>query len=234
MSTAVIVSDQYTGDVSPDPDRPEDSPVRAQRRRLAGVDVVKMSVGPMDNNVYVITDRNSGASLLIDAANDADEIMTLLRELGTTPDQIVTTHGHYDHWQALAEISNTTSAVTAIGAADAPDVPVPAQRLLNDGDTVVVGSLTLDVIGIVGHTKGSVALAFTDGDGRVHLFTGDSLFPGGVGKTWQPGDFEILLDEVSTKLFDRYDDAVVYPGHGKDTTLGTERPNLPEWRERGW
>ncbi|MET0448332.1 MAG: MBL fold metallo-hydrolase, partial [Aeromicrobium sp.] len=98
-----------------------------------------------------------------------------------------------------------------------------------------VGSCELEVIELVGHTPGSIALAYDDPDGIVHLFTGDSLFPGGVGKTWSPEDFVTLVDEVETKIFDRFpDDTRIYPGHGHDTTLGAERPHLAEWRERGW
>ncbi|MFT3662131.1 MAG: MBL fold metallo-hydrolase [Gordonia sp. (in: high G+C Gram-positive bacteria)] len=232
MSIEVGISDEYTGDVSPAEDH---HGVHAQRRTLDDATIVKMSVGPMDNNVYVVTDTATGRRLLIDAANDPDSILALLDALPGELTQIVTTHGHADHWQALEAVDAATRVPTAAGAADAPELPVAPDRLLHDGDTLSVGDLTLDVIHLVGHTPGSVALALTEAGGRVHLFTGDSLFPGGVGKTWQPGDFEILLGDVETKLFGRYgDDTVVYPGHGKDTTLGAERPHLPAWRERGW
>lgn len=232
MSIDVQISDQYTGDVTPDPDH---HGVQAQRRTAGEATIVKMSVGPMDNNVYVVTDTASGASLLIDAANDPESILALLDRLPGEVTGIVTTHGHFDHWQGLETVQHATGVPTAAGAADAPELPIAPDRLLADGDTVEVGALRLDVIHLVGHTPGSVALALTEPEGRVHLFTGDSLFPGGVGKTWQPGDFEVLLDQVETKLFGRYgDDTVVYPGHGKDTSLGAERPHLAQWRERGW
>ena len=114
-------------------------------------------------------------------------------------------------------------------------------RLLDDGDEITVGNLTLSAIHLTGHTEGSIALALRDasndaaGPLSVQLVTGDCLFPGGVGKTWQPGDFERLLGDVTTKLFDVYpDDTAVYPGHGSDTTLGDERPKLLEWEARGW
>ncbi|GAA4747641.1 MBL fold metallo-hydrolase [Gordonia alkaliphila] len=232
MSIQVSISDDYTGDTTPSADHHD---VCAQRRTLDNATIVKMSVGPMDNNVYVVTDAATGATLLIDAANDAASILALLSALDADLRQIVTTHGHFDHWQALEEVDRVRQVPTAAGESDAPELPVTPDRLLVDGDTVTVGDLTLDVIGLVGHTPGSVALALTEDSGRVHLFTGDSLFPGGVGKTWQPGDFEVLLNDVETKLFGRYgDDTVVYPGHGSDTTLGVERPALPEWRARGW
>ena len=232
MSIPVKISDEYTGDVTPDPDH---HGVSAQRRILDNATIIKASVGPMDNNVYLIADATTGQTLLIDAANDPDSILALIDALPGEVTRIVTTHSHPDHWQALVDVERALSAPTAAGELDAAELPVEPDIMLNDGDTLTVGGLTFDVIGLQGHTDGSVALALTENTGRVHLFTGDSLFPGGVGKTWEPGDFEILLEQVTARLFDRYgDDTVVYPGHGKDTSLGTERPHLQEWRERGW
>jgi glyoxylase-like metal-dependent hydrolase (beta-lactamase superfamily II) len=104
-----------------------------------------------------------------------------------------------------------------------------------DGDEVTIGDGQLEVIGLVGHTPGSIALAFTGSDGVVHLFSGDSLFPGGPGKTSSPADFASLMTDLETKVFGRFDDrTVVHPGHGDGTTLGAERPHLAEWRARGW
>ncbi|MED5801718.1 MBL fold metallo-hydrolase [Gordonia sp. Z-3] len=222
----VSISDSYSGDLSESP-----SP---QRRNLSSASIVKMSVGPMDNNVYIITCSATGKQLVIDAANDADRILAVVDGLPGTPELIFTTHQHPDHWQALAEVAARLGVPTATGRLDADPLPVTPDRLIDDGDTISVGDLTLEAIHLVGHTPGSIALALRDGD-VVHLFTGDCLFPGGVGKTWQPGDFETLLADVSAKVFDRYPDStVVYPGHGTDTTLGAERPALAEWRERGW
>ncbi|MBE7193784.1 MAG: MBL fold metallo-hydrolase [Gordonia polyisoprenivorans] len=226
-SNDLAISDDYTGDLS------ESGP---QRRTLSHATITKMSVGPMDNNTYIITSKSSGEQLIIDAANDGDDILAVLRELGGSPTLIFTTHQHFDHWQALEQVATATGAPTAAGRLDADELPVRPDTLVDDGDQLTVGDLTFTAIHLVGHTPGSIALALTDpADGVVHLFTGDSLFPGGVGKTWQPGDFDTLIDDVSTKVFDRFPDStVVYPGHGKDTTLGAERPALPEWRERGW
>ncbi|MDL9938195.1 MBL fold metallo-hydrolase [Gordonia sp. ABSL1-1] len=224
--SASLLTDDYTGDLS------ESS--TPQRRTLDAATIVKLSVGPMDNNVYVVTSRATGDQLVIDAANDAEEILTVLDALPGAPKLIFTTHRHFDHWQALEKVSAELGVPTAAGRLDAEELPVTPDRLVDDGDVITIGDLDFVAIHLVGHTPGSIALALTDGD-VVHLFTGDSLFPGGVGKTWQPGDFETLLDDVSTKIFDRFaDSTVVYPGHGKDTTVGTERPALPEWRERGW
>lgn len=222
-----VVNDTYTGHLESG---------TAARRTLPGATVIKASVGPMDNNAYLITCSRTGETLLIDAANDADVLIDLIKQ--NTPDLalIVTSHQHFDHWQALSAVVDATGAPTAAHSLDAEPLPVTPSRILADGDTIEVGDLTFDVIHLQGHTEGSVALALRGADGDVtHLFTGDCLFPGGVGKTWQEGDFERLLGDVSTKVFDRYPDStVIYPGHGDDTTLGTERPHLEEWRARGW
>ena len=139
--------------------------------------------------------------------------------------------------RALEAVAEATGAPTAALQLDAEPLPVRPDRFLAGGDVIVIGKLTFDVIHLRGHTPGSVALALRpDGDRKaVQLFTGDCLFPGGVGKTWEPGGFEELLGDVNSQLFGVYgDDTVVYPGHGDDTTLGDERPHIEEWRERGW
>jgi glyoxylase-like metal-dependent hydrolase (beta-lactamase superfamily II) len=215
----------YTGDV-----------VRGgppQVRQLDALTISKVSVGRMDNNAYLLECRRSGERLLIDAADDAATLLALLGDGGLA--RVVTTHRHADHWQALADVQARTGARTAAGRDDADAIPVPSDDLLDDGDTVQVGEVALEVISLVGHTPGSVALRYNDPDGHPHLFTGDSLFPGGVGKTSGPDAFGSLIDDVEHKLFDRLpDETWFYPGHGKDSTLGVERPALPEWRARGW
>lgn len=223
--TALV--ENYTGHLDPG---------TAARRTLPAATIVKASVGPMDNNAYLISCSATGKTLLIDAANDADNLVELIREHAPDIALIVTSHQHYDHWQALVAVTEATGAPTAVHALDAEPLPVTPDRILADGDTVTIGELTFDVIHLQGHTEGSVALALKGADGEVtHLFTGDCLFPGGVGKTWKDGDFDRLLGDVSSKVFDVYPDStVVYPGHGDDTTLGAERPHLAEWRQRGW
>ncbi len=223
-----VIADTYTGHVEPG---------SGARRDLPGATIVKVSVGPMDNNAYLITCSATGETLLIDAANDADTLLEVIGEHAPKVSLIVTSHQHFDHWQALEAVAKATGAPTAAHELDTEPLPVAPDRTLADGDTVTVGNLEFAVIHLRGHTPGSVALALTgDAVGGVpQLFSGDCLFPGGVGKTWQPGDFERLLDDVSTRVFDVYPDStVVYPGHGDDTTLGAERPQLGEWRERGW
>ena len=202
-------------------------------RELADLTITKVSVGPMDNNAYLLECRRTGELCWVDAANDAS---TLLDLVGDRPlARVVTTHQHRDHWQALAEVVSATGAQTAAGRDDVAGIPVPTDEPLTDGDSVSIGDVRLQVIHLVGHTPGSVALLYEDPAGHPHLFTGDSLFPGGVGKTSGPAAFGSLIDDVEQKVFGRLpDETWFYPGHGNDSTLGTERPALPEWRSRGW
>jgi glyoxylase-like metal-dependent hydrolase (beta-lactamase superfamily II) len=185
----------------------------------------------MDNNAYLLSAGSE--QLLIDAANDAPALLGLVGDAGLKT--VVTTHQHPDHWLALGEVVKATGAESLVHAADAGPLPV-VTRTLGDGDTVEVGGHTLEVIHVVGHTPGSVVLAYQEPDGgRVHLFTGDSLFPGGHGKTIRPEDHQQIMDDLEAKVFDRFpDDTWFYPGHGNDSTLGAERPHLAEWRDRGW
>jgi glyoxylase-like metal-dependent hydrolase (beta-lactamase superfamily II) len=204
-------------------------------RELDAVTIRKASVGTLDNNAYLLTCRATGAQLLIDAADDARRLRELVEEGTGDLDVIVTTHQHWDHHRALVEMTEWTSAATAAGAEDADAIPVPPNVQLGDGDAVRVGEVELQVIALRGHTPGSIALLYTDTSGHPHLFTGDSLFPGGPGKTTSPQDFTSLMGDLETRVFDVLpDDTWVYPGHGRDTTLGAERPHLGEWRSRGW
>jgi glyoxylase-like metal-dependent hydrolase (beta-lactamase superfamily II) len=200
-------------------------------RELTDLIVTKVAVGPMDTNAYLLECRDTGESLLVDAADDADTLLGLT----PLPRTVVTTHRHPDHWQALAAVVAATGAVTVAGAPDAHGLPVPVDNPVWTGDTLTVGAVGLEVVGLAGHTPGSIALLYDDPHGAPHLWTGDSLFPGGVGRTWSPADFERLLGDVTEKIFDRLpDETWVYPGHGDDTWLGRERPHLAEWRARGW
>ncbi len=205
----------------------------ADVHELSHLLISKLAVGPYDNNCYLLRCQETGTQVLVDAAAEPDRIMDLIGPDGVS--LIVTTHRHPDHWQALAEVVARTGAPTAAHALDAPGIPVPTDRLLLDGDSIEVGTCSLEAIHLVGHTPGSIALLYDDPAGQPHLITGDCLFPGGVGKTHDPADFDSLLTGVVTKVFDRLpDETWVYPGHGWDTTLGAERPALPEWRDRGW
>lgn len=205
-------------------------------RELPALAITKLSVGPADNNAYLLRCRRTGEQLLIDAASEPDRLLNLAGDAGLAT--VVTTHRHRDHWGALAEVVAATGAASLAHAADAQPLPAVTGTIA-EGETVRVGACELEVIHLVGHTPGSVALLYSDPsdpDGHPHLFTGDSLFPGGVGNTWRdPERFASLIDDVEHKLFDRLpDDTWFYPGHGNDSTLGAERLSLPQWRARGW
>jgi glyoxylase-like metal-dependent hydrolase (beta-lactamase superfamily II) len=221
----------YTGEVSPggDPDS-----------RTAGpLEITKLAVDPeMHNNCYLLRCTDTGDQVLIDAADEPERLLELIGGAGLTT--VVTTHQHWDHHRGLAAVVESTGATVVAGAPDADAITeqtgVAVDRAVEDGDTVEVGTCTLRVIRVTGHTPGSICLVYDDPSGHPHLFTGDCLFPGGVGNT--QGDaarFTTLIDDVSTKIFGTLpDDTWFYPGHGNDSTLGVERPHVDEWRERGW
>ena len=209
----------------------------ADTRELPGLSITKVAVGPMDNNAYLLRDTQTGELALIDAANEAE---TLLAVIGDTPlATIITTHQHWDHHAALRQVQQATGAATVAHPEDAPGLPIPVTRPVQHGDTVSVGNASLSVIHLRGHTPGSIALLY-DGNGELaaepHLFTGDSLFPGGPGNTDRdPQRFGSLMDDLEERIFAGLPDGTwVYPGHGSDTTLGAERPQLAEWRARGY
>lgn len=205
----------------------------ADERELPALSITKLAVGPMQNNAYLLRCRSTGEGLLIDAAAEAGR---LLEMVGDVPlPTVVTTHLHPDHWQALREVVDATGARTVAHPIDAGGLPVAVDETVEHGDTVPVGACGLSVLHLRGHTPGSIALRYDDPDGVTHLFTGDSLFPGGPGRTTSATDFASLMDDLQARVFGELgDDTWFYPGHGNDSTLGTERPSIPEWRARGW
>lgn len=221
----------YTGEVTPGgaPDV----------RELGSLTITKLAVDEkMSNNCYLLRCTSTGDQVLIDAADGADSLLPLIGAAGL--DAVVTTHQHWDHHRALAAVRETTGATVVAGEPDADAITeqtgVAVDRRVGDGDTVAVGDCTLEVIRITGHTPGSICLLYRDPSGHPHLFTGDSLFPGGVGNTFGDADaFASLIDDVETKLFGTLpDDTWFYPGHGNDSTLGAERGSIPEWLARRW
>lgn len=191
-----------------------------------------ISVSSMDNNVYLLASEGQG--LLIDAADDAPAILNMAQQAGVDITAVLTTHRHYDHHQALKEVLEATGAKHYTSFLDAPAVPAPADVELNDGDVIEFAGNRLPVRILRGHTPGGVFVA-AEIDGTANLFVGDSLFPGGLGKTESEGEFVRLFNDVKQRVFDRYpDDTIVRPGHGDATTLGEERPKLDEWWERRW
>ena len=212
----------YTGEVTPG------GP--AATRDLPALTITKLSVGPMDNNAYLLRCKETGEAVLIDAANEPDRLLALIDDAPLS--KVVTTHQHPDHWQGLSAMVSATGAESIAHPADAPNIPVVTSTV-DDGGTVSVGACTLEVIHLVGHTPGSIALLYRDAGG--HLFTGDSLFPGGPGRTTSPEEFKSLMDDLEEKIFGKLPDEIwFYPGHGKDSSLGAERGSIPEWRARGW
>ena len=191
-----------------------------------------ISVSEMDNNCYLLTSGNEG--LLIDAADDAPAILAMAEKAGVKITKVLTTHRHWDHVRALEEVLAATGAKHYAAFLESPALPAPVDVELQHDDTIEFGGRNHDVIILRGHTPGGAALA-VNLDGVPQLFVGDSLFPGGVGKTNSEGDFVRLYKDVTERLFDIYpDEAVVWPGHGKATTLGNERPQLGSWWDRRW
>ncbi len=210
-------------------------------RELAHLTITKVAVDPqMSNNCYLLHCRDTGEQVLIDAADESATLLPLIGDAGLTT--VVTTHQHWDHHRALADVvaghrrgGRRRRSPTPPPITEQTGVPVdPAGR--RTATRSPSATCTLEVIALAGHTPGSIALLYDDPSGHPHLFTGDSLFPGGVGNTF--GDdaaFAQLIDEVETKVFGRLpDDTWFYPGHGDDSTLGDERASLAEWRARGW
>ncbi len=221
----------YTGHVTPG--SPPDV------RELSVLTITKVAVDPeMSNNCYLLRCTRTGEQVLVDAAAEPGRLLGLVGDAGLTT--VVTTHQHWDHHRALADVVAATGAEVVAGAPDADAITeqpgVEVTRRVGDGDIVAVGVCRLEVIAIAGHTPGSIVLRYSDPEGHDHLFTGDSLFPGGVGATF--GDaaaFIQLIGDVETKIFGVLDDDTwFYPGHGDDGRLGDERPHLGEWRARGW
>jgi glyoxylase-like metal-dependent hydrolase (beta-lactamase superfamily II) len=222
---------EYDGEVSPGGD--------AQRRTAGSLEITKVAVDEqMSNNCYLLRCLDTGEQVLIDAAADAPRLLELIGDGGLTA--VVTTHQHWDHHRALAEVVQATGATVIAGERDADAITeqtgVTVDQRVGEGDRIPVGTCSLTVIPVAGHTPGSICLVHDDGTGRPHLFTGDSLFPGGVGNTQGDSErFHQLIGDVSERIFGTLpDETWFYPGHGNDSTLGVERPHLDEWRARGW
>lgn len=203
------------------------------RRQDGPLEVRKRSVGELDNNVYAIVCSATGKALVIDAADRADLVRDLVAGLDVVA--VVQTHGHWDHIRAWPELADEDGWVVWGHEGDCELFPRPADRWLKDGEELAVGELTVRTLHTPGHTDGAMQF-LVEGDERPHLFSGDSLFPGGPGNTWNDAEaFDRLMTGLERRIFGQLDDATwVYPGHGQDTTLGAERPHIGEWRARGW
>ena len=188
----------------------------------------KREVGTMGNNCYVLIDPDTQEALVIDAAWEPDKILDEVK--GLKVQRILTTHGHHDHHDALDPVRQQLGVPGGIGTADASLLKTPPDFTVEDGETFRFGKFEVKAIHTPGHTPGSTCFLIGN-----HLFTGDTLFPGGPGNTRKdPVRFAEIIQSIRTRLFSLPEDTVVYPGHGVDTTIGTEKPHLQEWIDRGW
>jgi glyoxylase-like metal-dependent hydrolase (beta-lactamase superfamily II) len=215
----------YTGHVEPDGEW--------QERTDGKVRIRKLSVGEMDNNVYVVSCTATGRALLVDAADRPERLREALADV--EPVAVAQTHGHFDHVRAWEALADDPGLEVWGHPGDADMFPTSLDRELAHGEVLEVGEVRVEVLHVPGHTPGSL-LSLVDGDERPHLLSGDTLFPGGAGNTFgNPDHFQQIMDGLEREVFGRLpDETWVYPGHGDDTTLGEERPKLGEWRERGW
>ena len=226
-------NEDYTGDVVPG----GDPAVRA----LGCLTLTKVAVDPeMSNNCYLLHCSETDELVLIDAAAEPERLLELIGDRSLT--SIVTTHQHWDHHRGLAAVKAAhPDAIVVAGEPDADAITeqtgVQVERRVGAGDKVAVGTCDLHVVPIAGHTPGSIVLLLDDRavSPAPHLFTGDSLFPGGPGRVTSPEDFNTLMNDLEARIFGVLPDQTwFYPGHGNDSTLGVERPHVEEWRERGW
>ena len=193
-------------------------------------EIHKLVVGPYDNNVFVLRCKDTGDAVLLDAANEHEKLLELAQRLGVR--RVLETHGHWDHIQAIPAMREAGYEV-AVTELDAPRLgDLGYDVFLDDAEVIEVGRLRLHAIHTPGHTEGSICFKV---EGAPVLFSGDTLFPGGPGNTsFEGGDFPTIIQSIESKLFTLPADTMVLPGHGDDTTIGTERPHLQEWIDRGW
>lgn len=188
----------------------------------------KLVVGPFENNVFIVRCTGTGDAVLIDAANEHDLLLDVCRATGVR--KVLTTHGHWDHIQAV-EAMRDAGIDVGIASADAEMLPA-YDFVIADDEQYGVGDLKLRAIHNPGHTRGSTSFLL---EGHPIVFSGDTLFPGGPGNTSTPGaSFDEIIQSIDRKLFTLPPDTLVLPGHGLDTTIKTERPHIDEWAERGW
>jgi len=193
------------------------------------LEIHKVVVGPMDNNVFVLRCRHTGEAVLIDAANEHERLLDLAKALGVR--RVLETHGHWDHIQAVPELRDAGYSV-GVTSQDAAMLD-SYDEIIEDDSVISVGRLRLRTIHTPGHTPGSMCFSV---EGKPLLFSGDTLFPGGPGNTtFEGGDFDTIITSLDRRLFAPLSgDTLVMPGHGDDTTIGAESPQLQDWVDRGW
>ena len=194
-----------------------------------GVEVHKVVVGPYENNVFTVRCTETGEALLIDAANEHEQLLEICETLGVRT--VVETHGHWDHIQAIPAIRDAGYEV-GVAAEDATMLP-SYDFILEDDSVIEIGRLRIRTIHNPGHTPGSMSFHV---EGTPLLFSGDTLFPGGPGATnFEGGDFQTIIKSIDERMLSKFSsETVVLPGHGDDTTIGNEAPQLQEWADRGW
>lgn len=197
-----------------------------------------LAVGPFAANCYILATETAAEGIIIDPGDEASVILQNVSTLGLNIKHIILTHGHIDHVGALKDTKEATGADIAIHTEDAPALskdlvnrmfgltypkPPPPDRLLGDGDIISFADISLKVLHTPGHSPGSICLLMND-----HLFSGDTLFSGSIGRSDLPGgDYTKLMHSLKTKLLMLPDDIRVYPGHGPTTTIGGERRQNP-------
>jgi glyoxylase-like metal-dependent hydrolase (beta-lactamase superfamily II) len=192
------------------------------------IEIHKLVVGPVDNNVFVMRCKATGDAVLLDAANEHEKLLELCQRLNVR--RVLETHGHWDHIQAVPQLRDAGYSV-GVAAQDAAMLP-SYDEVIEDSSVIQIGDVRLHTIHTPGHTPGSMCFLV---EGSPVLFSGDTLFPGGPGNTTFPGgDFDTIIEAIDRRLFTLPEGTLVLPGHGDDTTIGTERPHLQEWVDRGW
>lgn len=192
------------------------------------VEITKVVVGPMSNNVFVVRCVETGQSVLVDAADEPEVLLELCQRLDVG--DVLTTHGHGDHIQAVPAVRAAGHRV-GVAAGDAGMLPAH-DFVIEDGAVIEVGRLRLHAMHTPGHTPGATCFRV---EGAPVLLSGDTLFPGGPGATrGNAANFASIIRSIEQRLFVLPDETIVMPGHGDDTTIGAERPHLQEWIDRGW
>jgi hydroxyacylglutathione hydrolase len=187
--------------------------------------IEKLQLGPYGTNAYIMVCQKTGDSLVVDAPAEAATLIKRLQD--TSPRYILLTHDHMDHIGALSELRSGLNVPLGAHALDSSKLAPPPEIMLKDGDTIKLGNLTLEILHTPGHTPGS--LCFRTGR---YLISGDTLFPGGPGKSWSPAALKQMIDSITTKLFALPDDTQVYPGHGENTVLKKEKEEYAVFASR--